>query len=60
MTHDPSLNLCRRQSFAKFHIVDLACCLTDTRAAAAFLARHKIPFEVAHRVLLHPDQRRSA
>lgn len=59
MTHDPTTDLCRRNSVSKTLTVDIACaCFTDTREAASYLARHHIPIEVARRVLLTPHLRR--
>lgn len=51
-------NQCRRNSFTLSHVVAIACDLGSVRAGAAYMARHGVPFEVAHRVLLHPAQRR--
>lgn len=60
MTYDPALTLCRRNSVATSLVVDIACYLLGIRDAAEYMARHGIPFAVAHRVLLHPSQRRRA
>lgn len=58
MTYDPTLTTCRRNSVSTSMVVDIACCFPDVAYAARFLAGHGVPFAVAHRVLLHPDQRR--
>lgn len=59
MTHDPTLDLCRRNSVSKTLVVDIVCeCFPNIREAAERLARHQIPLEVARRVLLTPRLRR--
>ena len=58
MTYDPSIDLCRRKSQYTQITVDIACRKGNVREAAAYLSDCGIPFEVAHRVLLHPTNRR--
>lgn len=56
---DPSTDRCARRDMATFVLVEAVCLsYSDTGKAAAFLASKHVPFEVAHRVLLHPNRRR--
>ena len=48
----------RRWSIRCHVIVETACSLRNIRKAASYLAQCGIPFAVAHRVLLKPNQRR--
>lgn len=57
---DFSTDLCRRRNITMFLCVDIACDIGDLAVAAHYLARNGVPFDIAHRVLLHPGRRRSA
>lgn len=58
MTFDRSVQLCRRNDVPMHYRVAIACSITDTKNAADYMAFLKVPFDVAHRVLLRPSQRR--
>ena len=57
--YDVSIHTDRRNNQDTWVLVELACMMPNIKLAAKFLHSACIPLPVAHRVLLHPNKRRS-
>lgn len=60
MTYQQSTDLCQRRNMEMYLTVLIACNIRDIYFAARYMASYGVPFDVAHRVLMFPNQRRSA
>lgn len=59
MPFDRTIDRCKRRDMQMFILVEAACfAYSDPRKAAEYMAGKGVPFEVTHRVLVHPNRRR--
>lgn len=59
MGYDQTTDLCKRGNIGMAWTVEIAITMGDVAAAAEYLAECGVPFDVAQRVLLHPNRRRN-
>lgn len=59
MAYDRTTDMCKRGNIGMAWTVETAICIGNTASAAKYLASCGVPFDVAHRVLLHPNRRRN-
>ena len=58
MSYDQTTDVCKRGNVGMAWTVETAIHIGDTASAAKYLASCGVPFDVARRVLLHPNLRR--